>query len=491
VNLLKSSYIPITEKQQKEMLDTIGAASCEDLFSAIPDSLRLKEDLKLPGSLSEYEIRKYMKALTRRNYDTVRNTCFLGAGIYDHIIPSAIRHIISRQEFYTSYTPYQPEISQGVLQSIFEYQTMIAGLTGMDAANASMYDGATALYEAVLLACRYTSKNEVLVARSVNPEYRKVLRSIFKYSGIQIKEIGFYQPEGLSKEGAEKDMEEMGKTGKEINTITGIKTGEKAYKKAGIKSGTINKEELFDSISDKTAAIVIQSPNFFGITENLRDISENKAKALLIAVCDPVSLGVFESPGAQGADIAVGEAQPLGIPMNFGGPLLGYFAVKKPYIRRMPGRIVGETTDSKGRRGFVLTLQAREQHIRRERATSNICTNQALCALSAAVYLSLSGKQGIYNVATQCINKSYYALKTLLETGKVSEVFNAPFFREFVIRPEKSPKEINKILLSQNIIGGYDLSEEYPELDGCWLLAVTEKRTKEEIDLLAHKVYEI
>lgn len=455
---MKSPYIPVTPEQHKRMLNEIGVNSEEELFTAVPEAIRLKRELELPEAVSEYELQKKMKNLAQQNFDAGETLCFLGAGIYDHIIPAPIKHILSREEFYTSYTPYQAEISQGVLQSIFEYQTMIAELTGMDAANASMYDGATALYEAVLLACRHTGRDEVLIARSVNPEYRKTLNSVLRYSGIAIKEIGFISSGG--------DDE---------------------------KSGTLDRKELRESISEKTAAVVIQSPNFFGVLEDIRTASE-KAKAvdaLLIAICDPISLGVFESPGAQGADIAIGEAQPLGNPMNFGGPLLGYFAVKKPYIRKMSGRIVGETTDDRGRRGFVLTLQAREQHIRRERASSNICTNESLCALAAAVYLSLMGKKGLLGVATQCINKSAYAYKCLLETGQVSKVFDAPFFREFAVKPCIAPGELNDRLLEESIIGGYDLSAEYPELKGCWLVAVTEKRTREEIDLFANKVKKI
>ncbi len=443
------------------MLGTVGARSHEDLFAAIPELLRLKKDLDLPEPVSEFELKKQMLNLVQQNFDASWNLCFLGAGIYDHIIPSAVKHILSRQEFYTAYTPYQPEISQGVLQSIFEYQTMIAELTGMDAANASLYDGATALYEAVLLAARHTGRNEILIARSANPEYRKVLNSGLRYSGITLREIGFIHND-----------DEIHSPG---------------------KSGTINPESLSEALSEKTAAVVIQSPNFFGLLEDIKAVSE-KAKAagaLLIAVCDPISLGIFESPGALGADIAVGEGQPLGNAMNFGGPLLGYFAVKAPYIRRMPGRIVGETTDSEGRRGFVLTLQAREQHIRREKATSNVCTNQALCALAASIYLSLLGKQGLLEVATQCINKSTYAYQSLLETGQVSKVFDAPFFREFVVRPGLAPDRLNEELLADSIIGGYDLSKAYPELEGCWLVAVTEKRTRDEMDFFVHKVNRI
>jgi glycine dehydrogenase subunit 1 len=448
----------MTSEQQDAMLAAVGAGSVEELFSAIPEELRLKKDLDIPAPLSEYELKKQMTAISHENFDSSWNLCFLGAGIYDHFIPSAVRHITSRQEFYTAYTPYQPEISQGVLQSIFEYQTMISELTGMDAANASLYDGATAMYEAVLLAARYTDRKEVLIARSVNPEYRKVLHSGLKYSGIAIKEIEFINNNAEDK-----------------------------------RSGTLNFDLLKAAINENTAAVVVQSPNFFGIVEDIKAASQmaKEAGALMIAVCDPISLGMLEAPGTLGADIAVGEAQPLGNPMNFGGPLLGYFAVKSPYIRRMPGRIAGQTTDFEGRRGFVLTLQAREQHIRREKATSNICTNQALCALTATVYLSLMGKKGLKEVAKQCIDKSYYTYKALLETGQATEVFKAPFFREFVIKPKTAPEKLNDELLSESIIGGYDLSKEYPELEGCWLVAVTEKRTKDEIDKFVNKVSKI
>lgn len=456
---MKSSYIPMTTQQQEAMLSTVGVKSLDELFLAIPEELRLKDDLNLPTPLSEHELKKHMNTLAQQNFDAGWNSCFLGAGIYDHIIPSAVKHIISRQEFYTAYTPYQPEISQGVLQSIFEFQTMIAELTGMDAANASLYDGATALYEAVLLASRYNGRKEVLIARSVNPEYRKVLYSGLRYSGIAIKEIDFNKDE---------------------NNSNG-------------KNGTINFEFLKSNINKNTAAIVVQSPNFFGIVEDIKAVSQKaqEVDALLIAVCDPISLGVFESPGALGADIVVGEAQPLGNPMNYGGPLLGYFAVKSPFIRRMPGRIVGETTDSEGRRGFVLTLQAREQHIRREKATSNVCTNQALCALAATTYLSLMGKEGLKEVASQCISKAHYTYNSLLKTLNVSRIFDAPFFREFVVKPKIKPDILNEELLTENIIGGYDLTSEYPELEGCWLVAVTEKRSKKEIDNFVNKVARI
>ena len=438
---MKSAYIPVTDEQQAQMLREIGVNSADDLFAAIPESLKLNRGLDLPAPLSEFELKKAAQTLAKKNLDAGSHSCFLGAGIYDHIIPSAVKHIISRQEFYTAYTPYQPEISQGVLQSMFEYQTMIAELTGMDAANASVYDGATALYEAVLLAARYTGRNEVLIARSVNPQYRKVLSSVLRYSDITIREIGFYHQE------------------------------------EGEKSGRINRNELFGAITEKTAAVVIQSPNFFGVMEDLKAVSAKvkEAGALLIAVCDPVSLGVFESPGALGADIAIGEAQPLGNPMNFGGPLLGYFAVKAPYLRRMPGRIVGETTDSEGRRGFVLTIQAREQHIRREKASSNICSNQALNALAATIYLCLVGPKGLREIALRSHQLAVYASRQL-EAAGLKLKHRHPFFREFAVQAG-DPARANRVLLADGIIGGYELADSL-------LLAFTEKRTREQIDRL-------
>ena len=459
-------YIPLTPSQEESMLKAVGAASKEELFSPVPKELRLNKVLDLPKALSESELKKDAAALASRNFDNSWSLCFLGAGIYDHFIPSAVKHVLQREEIYTAYTPYQPEISQGMLQSIFEYQSMICELTGMDAANASLYDGATALYEAALLAARHTGKKEILVARSVNPQYKKVLSSCFNYSDVNLKEVGFHIPDEV--EGVER-------------------------RDSSSAGGKLDLDALKSALSSNTAAVILQSPNFFGLIEDIAQVSEvcKAVGALLIVSADPISLGLFEAPGRLGADIVVGEAQPLGNPMNYGGPLLGYFAVKKPYIRKMPGRVVGETVDNQGRRGFVLTLQAREQHIRRDKATSNVCSNEALCALAAAVYLSLMGKQGLVEVGQQCVHKVNYACECLVMSGQAKKVFSSHSFREFVIKPSLSPDKLNEELLNNSIIGGFDLTADYPELEGCWLVAVTEKRTKEEIDFFVDKTVSI
>lgn len=458
-------YIPLTPSEEGKMLQIIGISSREALFEAIPEDLKLKEALRIPDRLSEMEVSRHLSGLAAKNKDHSKNICFLGAGLYDHFIPAAVNHLAGRQEFYTAYTPYQPEISQGTLQAIFEYQSMICELTGMDAANASMYDGATALYEAVVLATRSTGRNGVLVARSVYPDYRRVLQSCLKHSQVTIDEIPYVSREIKNRQ----------------NSGNAPEKGQE---------GRISLTDLLEKANQDIAAIVVQSPNFFGIVEDIKQIADMvKQKGILvIAVCDPISLGILEAPGNLGADIAVGEAQPLGNSISFGGPLLGYFAVKSPFIRKIPGRIAGETVDTDGKRGFVLTLQAREQHIRREKAISNICSNQALCALKASIYLSLVGKNGLREIASQCLNKSAYLYKELIGKTGCQQVFSAPFFKEFVIKPSTNPGRLNHFLLNEGIIGGYDLSNDYPELEGCWLVAVTEKRTREEMDHLVNKV---
>jgi glycine dehydrogenase subunit 1 len=442
-------YIPNTREDQEKMLSVIGADSMEELFSDIPDDLKLRRDLDLPRSLSEPELWVHMKRIASENVNACTHACFLGAGIYDHFIPSVVGHIISRSEFYTSYTPYQPEISQGMLQAIFEYQTMICRLTGMDVSNASMYDGATAVAEAMLMAVRSTGRNRVLVPRGMHPQYREVLSTYAAHVGIEITETGMA--------GGTADMDEL-------------------------------ERQLSGGSSDDTAAVILQSPNFFGSIEDMGLAAEmaHKHGALFIACVDPISLAVLQPPGEYDADIAAGEGQSLGNPMDFGGPHFGFLAAKKELVRKMPGRIVGQTTDHDGRRGFVLTLQAREQHIRREKAVSNICSNQALNALAATVYLSVMGKQGLKEAAELCLSKSHYANSKLIGTGKFEKVHDAPFFKEFVVRAADEPvKSINRRLLDNGIIGGLDLELYYPEMKNCWLVAVTEKRTKEEIDAMA------
>lgn len=441
-----ASYILNTEKQQQNMLAELGMDSIQDLFADIPEPVRLSRDLDLPPALSEMELTTYMRELAKKNANLDDYTCFLGAGAYDHFIPSAVGNLIARQEFYTAYTPYQPEISQGTLQAVFEFQTMICELTGMDIANASMYDGATALAEAVSMACQQTRRNEVLVANTVNPESRAVIKTYAKFKGIIVKEIGY-------------------------------------------TNGSIDISSLEAACSDQTAAVIVQNPNFFGIIEDVGTAAElaHKHKALLIASVDPISLALLKSPGELNADIVVGDGQCLGNPISFGGPGLGFMATSKKLMRKMPGRIVGETTDHQGKRAFVLTLQTREQHIRRDKATSNICSNQALNALSASIYMTMLGKQGLKEVATLCLNKAHYLQDQLLQSGKFKPLFTAPFFKEFVVTSACETEALNNQLLADRIIGGYAVEQSYPELHNGWLLAVTEKRTRAEIDNLVKK----
>lgn len=439
-------YIGNTENEKKEMLEEIGINDIRNLFDAIPDSVYLNRKLNIPENLSEIDLIKNLKSLADKNKNLGDYTCFLGAGAYDHYIPSVIDSLISRQEFYTSYTPYQPEISQGTLQSIFEYQTMICELTGMQVSNASMYDGATALTEAAIMSCEATKRNEILIAKSVSPESKKVLTTYSKYRNMIVIEVEY-------------------------------------------KNGQIDIDDLKSKINGNTAALLIQSPNFFGIIEDIASVEQliHENKSLLVVSADPISLAILKSPGELGADIVVGEAQSLGTPISFGGPYLGFFATTEKLMRKMPGRIAGQTVDQNGKRGFVLTLQTREQHIRRDKATSNICSNHALNALIATIYLTILGKEGLKEVANLCVQKSHYAYKELLKTGKFTEVFTAPFFKEFVVKSEESVDLLNDKLIKDKIIGGYSIEKDYADINNGWLVAVTEKRSKEEIDLLVRK----
>ena len=395
------------------------------------------------------DMMKKIKGLDKKNLNTDDYICFMGAGAYDHYIPSPIDQLILRQEFYTSYTPYQPEISQGTLQAIFEYQTMISELTGLPVANASMYDGASALAEAAVMSCEATKRNEILVANTVHPESRQVLNTYAKFRNIRVKEISY-------------------------------------------KNGQVDFDDLRSKISRDTAGLIVQNPNFFGIIEDVEALAEiaHNNKSLLTVSADPISLAILKSPGQMGADIAVGEGQSLGNPLNFGGPYLGFMAVTEKLMRKMPGRIVGQTQDKEGRRGFVLTLQTREQHIRREKATSNICSNQALNALQATMYLTFMGKEGLKKVANLSLNKAHYAYDQLIKTGSFKPIFTAPFFKEFLVESQKPVKELNEKLLADHIIGGYEVEKDYPELKKGYLVAVTEMRSKEAIDLLVRKAGE-
>ncbi|WP_283244340.1 aminomethyl-transferring glycine dehydrogenase subunit GcvPA [Wansuia hejianensis] len=438
-------YIPHTPEDEREMLDAIGLKSSSELFSDIPEDVALNRDLNLKPSMSELEVKSYLNNLAAKNCSTSKMTCFLGAGAYDHYIPSIIDHIISRSEFYTSYTPYQPEISQGTLQYLFEYQTLICNLTGMDVANASLYDGGTAIAEAALMAASVARKDEIIISKTVNPQARRILKTYAHNQGFTIKEV------------------EM-------------------------KDGITDLEELESMVSDDTGAVIVQSPNFFGIIEDLEatsQITHKAKKAAVIASVDPISLGILKKPADLGVDIVVGEGQGMGIPLSFGGPYLGFIAVKKNYMRKLPGRIVGQTEDVDGKRSFVLTLTAREQHIRREKATSNICSNQGLNTLAATVYMVTLGKEGLREVALQSTKKAHYAFEKLIESGKYKPVFDKPFFKEFAIKSDIDADKIIADLRKEDIIGGYHLGIDYPQLNNSILYAVTEKRTKEEIDKLS------
>jgi glycine dehydrogenase subunit 1 len=436
-------YISNTLEDEKVMLKSIGVESVQDLFSDIPNDVKLNRELNINPPMSELEVKRHVKTLWSKNKSTEELVCFLGAGVYDHYIPSIIKYLTSRSEFYTAYTPYQPEISQGTLQAIFEYQTLICDLTGLDVANASMYDGATACAEAAIMAVEGTKRKTIIVSKTVHPEIRKVLHTYTKFKDIELIEVD------------------------ETDGVT----------------DTIKLNALVNS---NVAGVIVQNPNFFGIIEDMTEVEKitHDNKSMLIMSVDPISLAILKTPGEIKADIVVGEGQSLGNPMNFGGPYLGFMATTTKLMRKIPGRIVGQTNDVDGKRAFVLTLQAREQHIRREKATSNICSNQALNALTAAIYLTTMGKQGLKEVAYQSMQKAHYAFNEIIKKEKYKSVFNKPFFKEFVIQGQESACVINDKLLESNILGGYDIQKNYPDHKNALLLCVTEKRTKSEIDQL-------
>lgn len=443
-------YIPGTSSGREDMLKAVGLSNVDELFSSIPDDVKLSGPLDLPESMSELEVSSKLRKMAKKNVNVQDYACFLGAGAYDHYCPSAVDQLLLRQEFFTAYTPYQAEVSQGTLQAAFEYQSYICMLTGMDVSNASLYDGATALAEAAIMACGATRRKEVLISKSTAPENRKVLETYAAFRGMKVVEFG-------------------------------------------IKDGRANLEDLKSKISSDTAAVVVQSPNFFGVVEDVPSFVElaHENGALIIESCNPLSLALLEPPGAFGVDIAVGDGQPLGLPLSFGGPYLGFIAVKKKHVRRMPGRIIGQTVDSNGKTGYVMTLMAREQHIRRHKATSNICSNHALCALAATMYVALMGKEGLKEVAEQSMSKAHYAYEQLIKTDKFEPLFDAPFFMEFALKYNGDVSKLNAKLLESGIIGGYELSKDYPEFESTWMLAVTEKRSKSEIDLLVEKAVSI
>lgn len=438
-------YIPTTPEDEQEMLKVAGVKSLEDLFSDIPKDMQLNRELDLPKAKSELEVMTYLNSLAKKNCSTSDLTCFLGAGAYDHYIPAVVDHIISRSEFYTSYTPYQPEISQGTLQYIFEFQSLICNLTGMDVANASLYDGGSAIAEAALMAASHSRKDQIIISKTVRPESRRVLKTYAHLQDLEVVEI---------------DM----------------------------KDGVTDLEQLEKHVSDNTAAVILQSPNFFGIIEDLKaagEIAHKGKKTTFIASVDPISLAVLKKPSELGVDVVVGEGQAMGIPLSFGGPYLGFLATKKDYLRKIPGRIVGETIDVNGKRSYVLTLTAREQHIRREKATSNICSNQGLNVLAATVYMVTLGKEGLKEVAMQSTKKAHYAYEQITKSGKYKPVFDQPFFKEFAVKSDIDSNKILDDLRREDIIGGYDLGISYPKHKNSILYAVTEKRTKDEIDKLS------
>ncbi|WP_101844269.1 aminomethyl-transferring glycine dehydrogenase subunit GcvPA [Halobacillus sp. Marseille-P3879] len=443
-------YLPMTEQDKQEMLSTIGVKSTDELFADIPESVRYNGELKIKPPKNEYALTKELTQLANRNVDTKSHTSFLGAGVYDHYIPSIVDHVISRSEFYTAYTPYQPEISQGELQAIFEFQTMICELTGMDVANSSMYDGGTALAEAVNLSAGQTKKQKVLVSKAIHPESLAVIYSYAKGPGVEIVEI------------------------EHVNGVTDL-------------------DQLEKELDENTASVVLQYPNFFGQIERLdrvRELVDQQKKTMMITSSNPLALGYLTPPGEFGADIVVGDAQVFGIPAQFGGPHCGYFATTKKLMRKVPGRLVGQTKDEEGRRGFVLTLQAREQHIRRDKATSNICSNQALNALASSAAMSSLGKQGLKRMAWLNIQKASY-MKDQLERAGFEIPFSGAFFNELVVKLNDDIETVNRKLLERGIIGGYDLSRDNRKLKNHMLIAVTEVRTKEEIDQFVKEVGDI
>ncbi|HCV9018481.1 TPA: aminomethyl-transferring glycine dehydrogenase subunit GcvPA [Staphylococcus aureus] len=442
-------YIPLTEKDKQEMLQTIGAKSIGELFGDVPSDILLNRDLNIAEGEAETTLLRRLNRIASKNITKETHTSFLGAGVYDHYAPSVVDAMISRSEFYTAYTPYQPEISQGELQAIFEFQTLICELTDMDVANSSMYDGMTSFAEACILAFSQTKKNKIVVSKGLHYQALQVLHTYAKTrKEFEVVEI---------------DLD---------GTVTDLK-------------------KLEAAVDDETAAVAVQYPNFYGSIEDLEKIHsfiEDK-KALFIVYANPLALGLLTPPGSFGADIVVGDTQPFGIPAQFGGPHCGYFATTKKLMRKVPGRLVGQTQDDEGNRGFVLTLQAREQHIRRDKATSNICSNQALNALASSIAMSALGKQGIYDIAVQNIEHANYAKQQFIKKG--FEVLDGTSFNEFVVKFDKPIQQVNEELVKYNIVGGFDLGVVSDDFKNHMLIAVTELRTKDEIDTFVEKAGEL
>jgi len=435
-----TSFIALNKKDQQDMLHDIGVETIDDLFAQIPGTMQTTS-FDLPDGMSEMEMTRKLAEQASRN--AIDLCTFCGAGFYDHYIPAAIDELSGRSEFYTAYTPYQPEASQGTLQAIYEYQTAIARLTEMDAVNASLYDGGTALFEGMMMALRCTRRQRVLVDKGVNPIYRTMLQSYTRNLNIDYEEIP-------------------------------------------MKNGLLDREACREKLDKQVGAVLVQNPNFFGCVDDLTDLTSmaHEVGALTVFSVYPISLGLLKTPGAMNADIVTGEGQSLGLPLSFGGPYLGFMATRTKHVRKMPGRIVGATQDKEGRRGYVLTLQAREQHIRREKATSNICSNEALCALRAVMYLSITGRQGFQQIAHTCASRAAYAWKQLTAIDGVEPAFPHSFFNEFALRLPCPASELISRLLQEKVAAGFPVKRYYPDMDHILLLAFTEKRTKEEIDRL-------
>jgi glycine dehydrogenase subunit 1 len=426
------------------MLASIGAKTFDDLFAHIPAEFQ-SNDFNLPEGLSEMEMMQQIRAVARKNSSDLTNFC--GAGFYDHFIPAAVNSLTSRGEFFTAYTPYQPEAAQGTLQAMFEYQTAITRLTNMEVSNASLYDGGTALFEGMMMALRITKRNRVLVDEGVSPIYRTMLRSYTRNLKIEYREVP-------------------------------------------MSGGVADRAAFAKQLDNTIGAVLLQNPNFFGCLDDLTDViaQAHAAGAVAVVSAYPISLGIVKTPGEMDADIVTGDGQSLGLPLSFGGPYLGFMATKKKYVRNMPGRIVGATKDEQGRRGYVLTLQAREQHIRREKAASNICTNMQLCALRSVIYLSLLGKDGFADVARQCMDRAGYAWTRLKAIKGVEPLYDRPFFNEFALKLPKDAGEVVSDLISEGIAAGFPAGRYYTGMENVLLVACTEKRTKKEIDILAAKL---
>jgi glycine dehydrogenase subunit 1 len=440
------SYIPNTPEDQRVMLDALGLPDLEALLTPVPENVRLRQPLDLPPALSEPDLKRLMSNMAARNQNLDNTISFLGAGTYDHALPSVVPHLQRRSEFVTSYTPYQPEVSQGMLQAIYEFQTMVCQITGLDVANASLYDGSTAVIEAVLLALGPGGRGEVVISEGVDPQYRRVLQTYASARGFTVIEVP-------------------------------------------LSNGVTSLEALNEAVKPSTSAVVIQQPNFFGMIEDMRAIEPiaHKGKAVFVAaITEPASLGLLATPGDYGADLAVGELMSFGNTMSYGGPALGFMAARQKYLRLLPGRLVGQTREEGGekRTGYVLTLQTREQHIRRERATSNICTNQSLLAVGATIYLATLGKQGFRELGELCLQKAHYAFRQITAIPDFTAAFSGPFFDEFVIQSPVRIGQLQRKFEQAGLIGGYPLAQDYPALPNALLFCVTETRTKADIDLL-------